>query len=75
MLQSSAAVSQCQQFNGFKTGLLLWSRQIIIFSIIFEFCGLPSSYPPEVNRRFCPDCAHVLCGVFPTVALEGFKHS
>ena len=37
MLQSSAAVSQCQQFNGLKTGLLLWSRQIIIFPIVFDY--------------------------------------
>ena len=36
---------------------------------------LPSSYPPEGNQCFYPDCALVLCGVFPAVALEEFKHS
>ena len=32
---------------------------------------LPNSYHPEVNWHLCPDCAHVLCGVFQTaVVLE-----
>ena len=55
-----------------KLDLLLWLRQIIIFENNFVAPQFLSSWRQSV---FCPDCGLVLCGVFPTVALEGFKCS
>ena len=55
-----------------KLGLLLSLRQIIIFENNFVAPHFLSSWRQLV---FCPDCGLVLCGVFPTVALEGFKCS
>ena len=54
-----------------KLGLLLWPMKIIVFENNFVAPQFLSSWRQSL---FCPDCGLVLCGVFPTVALEGFEH-
>ena len=58
-------------FMDSKLDLLLWPMKIIVFENNFVAPQFLSTWRQSL---FCPDCGLVLCGVFPTVALEGFKH-
>ena len=63
MLRSSADLSQCQIMDS----KLAYSCGPDRLACLTTGLSLPSSYLPESNQYFYPDCALVWCG--------GFKHS